>query len=74
MSLVRQNTPIAIECKLTGSEFDVQNMFSFRRQYPVGKNFVVANDVDRLLSRKYNGVTVRFVNVKDLIVALKDVC
>ena len=69
-----KHAPIAIECKLTHSEFDAQNMVSFRRQYPVGENFIVANDVDRSLSRKYNGITVRFVNVKDLIVALKDVC
>ena len=68
----QKNAPIAVECKLTQSEFDAQNMISFRRQYPVGENFVVTNDVDRSLFRKYHGLTVRFVNVKDLIKALKE--
>lgn len=68
----QKNAPIAVECKLTQSEFDAQNMISFRRQYPVGENFVATNDVDRSLFRKYNGLTVRFVNVKDLIKALKE--
>jgi len=64
---IRKDAPIAIECKLTQSEFDAQNLISFRKQYPVGENFVVANDIDRSLSRKYNDITVRFVNLKDLI-------
>jgi len=41
----RRSDPIAIECKWSASEFDPSNLLSFRRQYPSGRNYVVANDV-----------------------------
>ncbi len=69
---IRQNTPIAIECKFSQSEFDAKNIISFRRQYPDGENFVVASDVNRPFSCKYGVVTVKFVNLKDLIVSLRE--
>lgn len=67
----RQNTPIAIECKWSQSEFDAKNIISFRRQYPKGENLVVSADVDRSFSRRYGSITIRFVNLKDLIETLK---
>ena len=69
---IRQNTPIAIECKFSQSEFDAKNIISFRRQYPDGENFVVASDVNRPFSCKYGVVTVKFVNLKDLIGFLRE--
>ena len=69
---IRQNTPIVIECKFSQSEFDAKNIISFRRQYPDGENFVVASDVNRPFSCKYGVVTVKFVNLKDLIVSLRE--
>ena len=69
---IRQNTPIVIECKFSQSEFDAKNIISFRRQYPDGENFVVASDVNRPFSCKYGVVTVKFVNLKDLIGFLRE--
>lgn len=66
----RKNTPIAVECKWSQSEFNERNIISFRRQYPTGENFVVAADVDRQFSRRYDSMTVKFLNLKDLIKTL----
>lgn len=66
----RQNAPIAVECKWSQSEFNTRNIISFRRQYPAGENFVVAADVDRQFSHRYDGITIKFINLKDLIKTL----
>ncbi len=66
----RKNTPIAVECKWSQSEFNERNITSFRRQYPTGENFVVAADVDRQFSRRYDSMTIKFLNLKDLIKTL----
>jgi len=42
-------------------------LLSFRRQYPDGQNYVVSYDVDRTLSKDYNGISVSFVNLNTLI-------
>lgn len=62
-----RNIPIAIECKWTASGFSPRALLAFRRQYPEGKNFVVAHDVDRAFTSNYNGIQVKFVNLETLI-------
>ena len=62
-----RNIPIAIECKWTASGFSPRALLAFRRQYPEGENFVVANDVDRVFTSNYNGIQVKFVNLETLI-------
>ncbi|MFH1219080.1 MAG: ATP-binding protein [Candidatus Eisenbacteria bacterium] len=59
--------PIAIECKLSADEFDIKGLLAFRRQYPAGKNYVVAHDVDRTFQRSYANTLVQFVDVPTLI-------
>jgi predicted AAA+ superfamily ATPase len=59
--------PIVIECKWTSADFDPSNIKIFRGFYPEGLNFVVASDITRSYSRSYDDVTVRFVNIEDLI-------
>lgn len=61
---------VAIECKWSANEFEPSNLQAFWRQYPNSKIFVVGNDVERSYSRKYNGMTVRFVNLAALIEAI----
>lgn len=63
----RQKSIVAIECKWKAAEFNAKNIRTFRRQYPEGKNFVVSHDVDKPFHRTYGDVTVKFVNLKDLI-------
>ncbi len=66
----RGKPPTAIECKWSMAEFSPSGMKSFRRAYPGGRNFVVANDVVRSITRKYDGIAVRFVSLPKLIRAV----
>ena len=62
-----RNLPVAIECKWSASGFSPRALLAFRRQYPEGENFVVANDVDHAFTSNYNGIQVKFVNLGTLI-------
>lgn len=66
----RKSEPAAIECKWSATDFDATNLKVFRRQYPKGRNFVVASDVQRAFSREYGNIQVRFVTLDDLIAAI----
>lgn len=66
----REHLPTGIECKWSGSDFDATNFLSFRKQYPEGDNFVVANDITKGYSRQYDHIKVKFVNLKGLIESL----
>lgn len=66
----RAGAPVAVECKWSASDFDPTNLKAFRRQYPQGTTFVVAADLDRTFSRQYDGITVTFAGLKELINAL----
>ena len=63
----RNRLPLAIECKWSGSEVDLSNLQAFRKAHPKGENFVVAQDVDRSLERRYNNLTVTVCNLESLI-------
>jgi len=66
----RGGSPTAIECKMTASDFDPTGLKAFRRQYPEGKNFAVAHDVDRGFRRTYDAAEVEFISLPRLIEAL----
>lgn len=69
--LVRKKpAPVTIECKWSATDFDPMAVQSFRRIYPRGDNFVVANDVERSFTRSYGEVSVKFVGLADLIAKL----
>lgn len=63
----RKGQPTAIECKWSASEFEAVNLKAFRRVYPEGTNFVVANDVTKGYSKSYDDLHVKFVNLRELI-------
>ena len=66
----RSRSPLVIECKWSGSDFDPSPLKVFRRAYPKGDNYVVASDVARAFTRRYDDLDVRFVNLGALIQAL----
>ncbi|MDD3927785.1 MAG: DUF4143 domain-containing protein, partial [bacterium] len=68
----RRLHPITIECKWSASEFSPANLLAFRRQYPEGRNYVVAGDVDQTYSRTYNDINVHFVGIPDLLHCLQE--
>lgn len=63
----RNHPPIAIECKWSADDFDAAGIKSFRKKYPKGDSYVVAHDVDRGFSRRYDGTEVKFVNLRELV-------
>lgn len=63
----RGKDPIAIECKWNSSHFDSNGIEAFRRQYPKGKNYLVANDIDMTITRKFGDLEIDFVNLETLI-------
>ena len=62
-----RDAPMAIECKWTASGFSPRALLAFRRQYPEGVNYIVAQDIDRTFTSDYNGIEVKFVNLETLI-------
>jgi predicted AAA+ superfamily ATPase len=66
----RNHMPTAIECKWSAADFDPSALKAFRRQYPQGKNYVIANDVTRHYRRHFEHQEISFVNLEDLIRAL----
>jgi len=67
----RGQPPTAIECKWSPDNTDISGLKAFRRQYPEGKNFVVAHTVDRPFSRSYGQISVTFLNCADLISSIR---
>lgn len=63
----RGNNLIAIECKLSCADFNPKNIQAFHRRYSRGKFLVAANDVERSFIRKFDGISVKFVNLQGLI-------
>ncbi|MDD5434313.1 MAG: ATP-binding protein [Nitrospira sp.] len=59
--------PAAIECKWSSSGFDAGNIKIFRKQYPVGYNYVVSADTDRSFTSVYDNISVNFVSLSGLI-------
>lgn len=62
--------PVAIECKWSAAGFDPAGLLAFRRLYPDGENFLVANDLTRPYTREHEGVPVQFVSLADLTARL----
>lgn len=60
-------SPDAIECKWSAAEFDPRNLIAFRRQYPDGRNWIVAADVDQAYTRELKGIKMQFVDLRTLI-------
>jgi hypothetical protein len=67
----RPAEPTAIECTWSPGDFDPVNLGIFIKHYPLGKNLVVAQDVERPYEREYKGLRVKMVGVKDLVRLLK---
>lgn len=67
-----------IECKFSISKEDIdksitKNINAFRKDYPKGKNFIVANDINQPFQRQSNDLTLNFVGIKDLISNLSNI-
>ncbi len=66
----RGDQPVAIECKWLAKGFEAGNLRAFRRQYPRGENWLVAQDVDRPYERMVDDMRVEFLGIGDLAAKL----
>lgn len=66
----RGNPIIAIECKWSADNFDSRGIEAFRRQYPQGKNYLVAYDVERDFTKRFGNIEITFTSLISLIKAL----
>lgn len=69
----RGRPPIAIECKWSASDLNPSGMQAFRKQYPQGDNFIVAQDVDRTYEKSFGYLKVRNVDLSGLISRLSKI-
>ena len=66
----RGSDPITIECKYSDGNFSPGNLKIFRKQYPVGRNYVVVSKLNCSYLRNYDGLVVEIVDLPGLIEAL----
>ena len=63
-------SPVTIECKWRTDGFNPRNTIAFRTQYPEGSNYVVTADAKHSEIRDYDGVSVRFIGLPELVPAI----
>lgn len=64
---LRGKPPVAIECQWSANRFDPASLKAFRRAYPQGINFLVAHDVDRPYTRRYDDFSIETTSLPKLI-------
>lgn len=62
--------PIAIECKWKAGSFDASAIKKFRRAYPDGPNYVVAQDVERPFTRQQDELEISYMPLSETIKAI----
>jgi hypothetical protein len=63
----RGKPPIAIECKWTANDFDARSLNTFSARYPKAQLFVVAQDVDRIYTKHFGSLEVRFIGLSAFV-------
>lgn len=60
---------IGIECKFSSLNLDKieKNFEAFRKSYPEGENYIVTSDINKSFTKKHEGITLIFLNYKELI-------
>ena len=66
----RGRRPLALECKWSGRDLDPGHLLAFGRAYPKFDLAVVATDAEPAFTRKYDGITVRFLTLRRLVAEL----
>jgi predicted AAA+ superfamily ATPase len=56
----------AVECKVNPDRFDPASLAVFRKAYPRGRNFVVCPGIQDAYDRRFGGLVVRVVGMRDL--------
>jgi predicted AAA+ superfamily ATPase len=59
--------PVAIECKWSWQGADLRNLRSFRRRYPEGQNWLVAQNVTRPFPQRDKDMVVEFMGLEEMV-------
>ena len=65
--------PVAIECKWRAEQFDPGPLKLFRKNYPEGTSFLVAQDVARPFNKRFGDCEVVCCNLADLLSKLSNI-
>lgn len=65
-----RQSPVAVECKWKAADFDPSNLRIFRRIYPEGSNYVVAQDITKGFIRHFGNIRVKFMSLQELTTEL----
>lgn len=68
----RGQPPLAVECKWSADDFDAAALRAFARRYPKAEACVVAQDIERSYTRRYEDLEVQFVGLEQLIRRLEE--
>lgn len=63
--------PVAVECKWSADAVEMKGLKAFRRMYPGGVNWIVAQDVERSFRREMGGLSLEFLSFKDFVSRLE---
>jgi predicted AAA+ superfamily ATPase len=63
----RGEPPLAIECKWSANDFDAKSLKSFASRYPKAQHFVVAQDVDRAFTKRFDSLEVKFSSLNAFV-------
>ena len=63
----RGQPPAAIECKWSANDFEPRALKVFAARYPKAEHFVVAQDVDRTYTKRYDRLHITFTSLEAFI-------
>jgi uncharacterized protein len=66
----RGRPPLAVECKWSAENFEPAALKAFALHYPKAECFVVSQDTDRRVMRRYGDLKVSFVSLESLVKVL----
>jgi hypothetical protein len=69
----RGRPPLAIECKWSADDFDARALKVFATRYPKAINIVVARDVERTYTKRFDSLTVSFMGLNALLKRIESV-
>lgn len=63
--------PIAIECSWLAEEADTRDIRAFRRRYPVGENWIIAQDMEEPMTLSERGLELKVMGLRSLATILE---
>lgn len=69
--IARRGSPVlAIECKWSAADLDVEGLVAFLRRYPSARGYVAIDDIERPFVRRFEDLPVTLTNLPGLVEAV----